>query len=320
MRVATFNLESLDIPVEPRAPLLGPALERLEADIICFQEVNAQSIRGSPSRSLLALDQLLAGTPYASYHRASTTNGEGTGPADVHNLVTLSRFPIVSRRQILHDFVPPVATRLVTADPEMHEPTPVTFDRPLLLTEHDLGTNRIHVINVHLRAPIATPVPGGKLAPFSWRRIGTWAEGYYLSGLKRSGQALELRLLIDELFETDPLALVLVAGDFNAEDHETPLRIVAGSAEDTGNPGLAVRALVMLDRSLDSDRRFSVIHHGRPQMLDHMLASHGLLGRFRTMEVHNEALGDEAVAYAKGTAPLGSFHAAVVADFAMVPG
>lgn len=31
-------------------------------------------------------------------------------------------------------------------------------------------------------------------------------------------------------------------------------------------------------------------------------------------EIHNEALGDEAIGYAKGIAPAGSYHAAVVAE------
>jgi hypothetical protein len=51
-------------------------------------------------------------------------------------------------------------------------------------------------------------------------------------------------------------------------------------------------------------------------MLDHMLASHRLLGRFRGIEVQNEALGDEAVAWGKGVGAAGSYHGAVVAQFA----
>lgn len=317
MRIATFNLESLDIPVEPRAAVLGPALERLQADIVCLQEINGQHIKGRPARALLALDQLLAGTPYAAYHRAATTLRDGSGPSDVHNLVTLSRYPILSKRQVLHDLLPPAMACLVTAEPGEGVPRPIMFDRPILLTQHDLGSTTLFVVNVHLRAPIAAAVPGGKLAPFAWKGVSTWAEGYYLSGMKRSGQALELRLLIDGLFDTHPQAMVLVAGDFNAEDHETPVRIVAGSPEDTGNPYLAARAMVLLDRALDGDRRFSVVHHGRPQMLDHMLASHNLYGQFRSIEVHNEALGDEAIGYAKGVEAMGSYHAAVVATFAV---
>jgi hypothetical protein len=54
-------------------------------------------------------------------------------------------------------------------------------------------------------------------------------------------------------------------------------------------------------------------------MLDHMLASHALRGRFRGIEVHNEALGDEAVGFGKGMGPAGSYHAGLVAVFADQP-
>ena len=96
MRIATFNLESLDlppkahVPLEVRAEVLRPALTRLEADVLCLQEVNGQPVRGQAERELIALDQLLAGTPYADYHRVSTSGPDGHGVADVHNLVTLS--------------------------------------------------------------------------------------------------------------------------------------------------------------------------------------------------------------------------------------
>jgi endonuclease/exonuclease/phosphatase family metal-dependent hydrolase len=314
MRVATFNLENLDLPIEPRIALLGPALNRLQADVVCLQEVNAQHVSGRSTRALLALDQLLLGTPYATFHRASTTL-DGTQASNVHNLVTLSRFPILRQKQILHDLLPPAEVHLVTAEPRVPDLLPVRFDRPLLLTELDLGSTTLHIVNVHLRAPIAAAIPGGKIAPFAWKSVSAWAEGYYLSGLKRSGQAFELRLLIDALFDVDSHAMVLVVGDFNAEDHETPLRITVGTAEDTGNQTLAARTLVVLDRALEVGRRFSLLHDGRPQMLDHMLASHPLYGHFQGIEVHNEALGDEAVGYSKGLEAMGSYHAAVVAHF-----
>lgn len=315
LRLASFNLENLDSPVELRLSILRPALERLGADVLCLQEVNAQHIPGREGRSLRALDELLAGTVYAQYHRTATTAADGAGPADVHNLVTLSRFPILRQRQICHDLVPPVEIHTVTANPKAPEPTAVRFDRPILVTEIDLGPSKITIINVHLRAGLASPIPGGKKSSFAWNTVGSWAEGYYISGLKRSGQALELRLAVDGLFDADAKALILVAGDFNAEDHETPLRLAIGAAEHTGNSELTERALVVLDRSLDPARQFSVLHHGRPQMLDHLLASHSLYGHFRGMEVHNEALGDEAVAYAEGIEPKGSYHAALVAMF-----
>src|SRR6185295_1312598 len=59
MRLATFNLESLDLPpkagmpLETRAEVLRPALERLDADILCLQEVNGQHVAGREERRQL---------------------------------------------------------------------------------------------------------------------------------------------------------------------------------------------------------------------------------------------------------------------------
>ena len=74
--------------------------------------------------------------------------------------------------------------------------------------------------------------------------------------------------------------------------------------------------IVLLDRPLPEDLRWSVLHHGRPQMLDHILASRTLHGAFRSIEVHKEALGDELVGYGKGIRSPASYHASLVAEFA----
>jgi endonuclease/exonuclease/phosphatase family metal-dependent hydrolase len=320
MRLATFNIESLDLPpkahfpLETRAAVLRPALERIDADVLCLQEVNGQHVAGVAERRLVALERLLAGTRYQDYQRVSTAGPSGAGVGDVHNLVTLSRFPIRAHREVRHQRVAPAMHTPVTAE-GAHEPAPVLFDRPLLLATIEVGAGEsLHVVNCHLRAPIASLVAGQKSGPFTWRSVGGWAEGYYLSAIKRSGQALELRLLVDELIASTPRALIAVAGDFNAEDHEMPVRIVVAGEEDTGAGELSAQSLIVLDRALAQDLRFSVRHHGRPQMLDHILASRSLYGRFVGIEVHNEALGDEAVGFGKRLHSPASYHAPVVVE------
>jgi len=324
MRLATFNVESLDLPpraklpIEVRAEALRPVLARLDADILCLQEVNGQHVPDRAERVLLALDRVLEGTPYATYERISTSGPDGLGVADVHNLVTLSRFPIRSRREVFHDLVPQPLYRMVTADPRPSEPEPVTFDRPLLAADIELPSGQLlTVINVHLRAPLAAAISGQKLSAFVWRTVGGWAEGYFLASMRRAGQALELRLLLEELFAADPHRLIAVAGDFNAEDYDTALRIAIGAEEDTGNGALSARSLVLLDRAIPADRRWSILHHGRPQMLDHILVSRSLYGHVREIEVHNETLGDELVGFGKGSPSPGSYHAPVVVELAL---
>jgi predicted extracellular nuclease len=113
----------------------------------------------------------------------------------------------------------------------------------------------------------------------------------------------------------EPAALIAVAGDFNAEDYGSTLRLAIAAEEDLGASGLSPHSLIVLDRAIPADRRWSVLHHGRPQMLDHILASRALYGHFRGIEVHNEGLGDEALGYGKSLHSAASYHAPVVAEF-----
>lgn len=322
MRIATFNLEdlggdkqSLD-DINARIEALRPQMLRLGADIICLQEVNAKRQKAGVKRGLYAFDRLIEGTPYAPFSWVATSFGEEKQFADKHNLVILSRWPIVEVEQLSNDLISAPTYRSATADPPPGKPAAVEWDRPLLHAAIELGDGRLlHIVNLHLRAPLAVPVEGQKTGAFSWKTTSGWAEGFYLASMKRSGQALETRLLIDGIFDREKDALIMVCGDFNADVRETPTRILCGDIEDTGNGDLAKRMLVPLERRLPESRRYSVIHRGRKHMLDHMLVSRALLAGFQKLDVHNEALGDELVAYAAvGNSPY-SYHAPIVAEF-----
>lgn len=234
--------------------------------------------------------------------------------------MVLSRFPIERQSQVHHDLVPPIEPPAFPALPAEAQPGPLVWDRPLLLVKVALDDGRpLHVLNLHLRAPTGSYLPGQKIGPFAWASIAGWAAASFLSGIKRSGQALEARLAIERLQAEDPDALIAVCGDCNAVESEVPLRLLLASEEDTGNGALAAGSLVAIERSVPVDRRFSVIHHGRPQLLDHILVSRALYGRYRGLEIHNEALGDELVAYRSVESPPESLHAPLVASFDSEP-
>lgn len=308
LRIATFNLESLDdgpnvpVPLERRIEILRPQLTRLRADILCLQEVNGQRPPGGGPRQLLALDKVLETTPYAGFHRAATTRvggadprpGQARGADAVHNLVILSRYPLRAARELRHELVLPPQYRMTTAEPPARSAAPVEWDRPVLYAAIDIpGGRPLHVVNLHLRAALAAPIPGGKAETFTWRGVAPWAEGFFLATMKRAGQALEVRLLIDSVFDADPQALIAVAGDFNAEAGEMPLRTIRGDPADTGNPELAARTLLPVEQALPEARRFSVIHAGHQELLDHVLASPELFAHAQGIEVDNEGLEDE---------------------------
>ena len=327
LRIATFNLENLGgkpnhpgevPPLAERIAVLRPQLLRLDADVLCLQEINGE--KTERGYTLKALDTLLEGTKYASCERVVTERKSGKGALDVHNLAILSAFPIAGHRQLRHEIVAPPDYRLVTSVPAAAEPSPIMWERPLLEAAVSLpGGRTLHIVNLHLRAPLAAYVPGQKAGAFTWKSVAGWAEGFFLAAVKRAGQALEARLAVDEILDTDPDAMIAVCGDCNAEARETSMRLLAGAEEDTGSGDLAGRVLVAVENSVPEDLRFTVIHNGRKVMLDHLLMSRGLMACYRGAEIHNEALGDELVGYAnaagKGGLSPESYHAPVVASF-----
>jgi endonuclease/exonuclease/phosphatase family metal-dependent hydrolase len=317
LRLATFNVENLGQrngagpTIETRRPTLQAQLARIEADILCLQEVNAQEAGGGSPRQFRDLDAVLQGTAYAGFHRAHTRGKSGAGPIQIHNLVTLSRWPIRESRQLWNDIVAPPGYVPRHGSSSVQ----IQWDRPILLSEVDLGAERaLHVINLHLRAPLASHIADEKAAPLVWKSVPGWAEGFFVTAMKRSGQAFEVRLAVDEIFDADAGALVVVTGDFNAAARDVPMRIIRGDPEDTGNAQLADRALVSLTEAA-GDTAYTVVHGERRVMLDHILVSRPLAVACRKITVDNAALLDETEPASVGARRPGSYHAPVVAEF-----
>ena len=315
-RLATFNLESLDEHARDadafaaRIGALRPILSGLDADVICLQEVNAQGHGGGSPRAFRALEHLLAGTQYAHYALAYSVNPRSGFPADVHNLVTLSRWPIRRQWQVFHDLVPVWWLRLAQGGAAANE-IEIRFERPVLITEIAMPAASLHILNLHLRAPRAAPLPnagqGGR-----WASNAAWAEGFHVAALKQQGQALEARLAVDQIFDADSAALIAVCGDLNADNFEAPLRILSGGPDEGASPALAARMLEALDMRINSGQHYSVIHDGRRVMLDHILASPALALGCASVEILNEGLADEA--HVEGPVA-GSLHAPLLVQF-----
>jgi endonuclease/exonuclease/phosphatase family metal-dependent hydrolase len=317
LRIATFNLENLDDGGPPtldqRIAVLRPALLRLRADVLCLQEVNGQEV-GSGPRTLSALQTLIATTPYAGYNVANTQTQAGP-PFDKRNLVVLSRFPVKSRQQLKNEQGAP-SYKKATAIPPETVARPVEWERPILYVTLDLGANRtLHVLVLHLKSKLPSDIEGQKLNQFTWKSVRGWAEGYFISSMKRVGQALEVRLLIDQIFDADPQAWIAVCGDFNAASEEVASIAIRGPVEETANPALTTRVLVPCENTIPESSRYSLFHLGRGYMLDHIFVSRQLAAFYRGAEIHNEVLPDESGAFRTDVQFPESDHAPVVADF-----
>jgi len=324
MRIATFNLENLDEDIfredgslkgpseAERFSVLRPQLARVSADILCLQEVHGQETEGQP-RKLLTLDALLAGTEYETFHRAhTTTRGQAY---DKRNLVVLSRFPVSDSEQIRNDLITDLKYRSVTAIPGQEEAVKVSWERPILHTTIDWQGTALHIINLHLKSRIPSKIKGQDRDRYSFRTVAGWAEGYFLSAMKRVGQALEARMLIDHILDADPEAYIAVCGDFNAEPGEVPVETIVGRVENTGNPELGFRQLLPCSNTIPGQNRYTHLHEGQGNLLDHMVISRAMMARYVSAEIHNESLHDESISFATDKKYPESDHAPFVAQF-----
>ncbi len=328
--IATFNIENLDVAeddrnpsLEVRAPILRRVLERVDADILCLQEVHGQEREGhtsdDPKRDLRALDAVLEGTRYANYQRRFTHTSAGTDvPYDRRNLVVLSKYQIIEAAQYKNARLGKLEYRRATASPEEEGAKEITWERPIqhVQVQHaDANIGKLHVINLHLKSRLASTIPGQKKDRYAWNSAAGWAEGYFMSSMKRVGQALEVRVLLDAIFDDEPDARVVVCGDFNAEPGEVPVEAICGRVENTDNPDLRGRVLIACSRSIPESACYSHLHHGHGNLLDHMLISQSLLPYFREAAIHNENLHDESLPFRSEVKYPESDHAPFVSRF-----
>ncbi|WP_457796983.1 endonuclease/exonuclease/phosphatase family protein [Methylocystis sp. S23] len=312
LRLATFNLENLDFSAsnqplfEARRAALLPLLAALDADVLCLQEVGAQKPHKRGPREFLALERLLAGTPHAGFHRAASVRPGSDSPADVHNLAILSRWPIRQARQIHHEIVQRWSWPPPREGDVVPPPIVIEWDRPLLYAEAELPSGRsLHLIDLHLRAPRPAPVATARGEGSSKSQI----EGQFVAAQKREGQALEARLFVETLFDAEPEALIAVCGDFNADEYDAPTRLLRGGDNELQQ---GARALAPMEERIEAARQFTVLHAGRPKLIDHILASPALAAGWRETRILNDGLLDEVYA---ADPVLGSLHAPIVACF-----
>ena len=320
LRIATFNLENFDETpdgVHPslaeRIALMRPQIQRLRATVACFQEVHGQERPGQP-RSLIALRELLTGTNLEGAELVST-KPKNEGVYDVRNLVIATHLPVLARQQLRNDLVSAPIYQRLTANPPDQFPVEINVERPILHAEINAGGRRLHVINVHLKSKIPTDIPGQTIDAYTWRSADSWAEGSFVSSMKRMAQAVEARRLVDQILDDDADARIVVAGDFNSTPDDVPVLAIRGQVEDTGNAALAGRVLVPIENTVPESSRYTLFHQGRGQMLDHMLVTRNLLAYYRGSEIHNEVLHDESQSFATDVKYPESDHAPVVATF-----
>ena len=269
--LGTWNLENLFRPdedadaemhaaYEAKLKALADIIFKLNLDVFAVQEV------GEPA----ALADLVARLPETHHTALADPDGRGI------RVGVISRHPITSTQQIV-DFPDKFAPVQIDDTGK----TMNTMGRPALHATIDANGKEIDVISCHLKSKLLT-FPGGRFSPRDEHERARFAT-YALH--RRAAEATAIRAHV-----TNTLAgqgrnrALIVAGDLNDEPHAATTQILHGPpGSEIGTPGHKRadagdgQRLWNLAPLIPEKQRFSRIHHGNGELIDHILITHALL-------------------------------------------
>lgn len=304
LRIASFNLKDF---FEPRNPTeeetvaekvahVAREIGRARADVVALQEVGSETL----------LAHALARAGAGSWH----VHAGPPDPRGIRNAVA-SRLPLAGVR--IHHAAALPFPRLFSGD---HEPfgARIPMRRGVVHATIDVaGLGVVHVLTLHFKSRLGAAMRDEGGAPLSDASAVGRGEAQLRSFVQRSAEALFTRRVIERLFEEDPGALLCVLGDFNDTHDALPTRIVRGAHGQGDDP----RELVAAHVELEPARRFSVLHGGVGEQIDHVLLSRPLHRRVRRAWIANEALRDHGPHEPNGPLEPDSDHALVAVELGL---
>ncbi len=294
LTVATFNVKDLFSP-HPRLDMkldeIAAQLRRADADVVALQEIASQE----------ALHQVLkrfrGGADYQHVVLALPD------PRGIRNAI-VSRLPFVWQTVHMADALPFPIFREGDAPPF---PKRIPLRRGVPHVRVDVPqVGLCDILTAHFKSKL----PASLIRPDGTKKEPTTeverAEGDVRSLVLRAAEALYVRGLIDAALAITPN--VALMGDLNDTIESVPLQIVRGSA------GGMLHVCAEL---VPKEARYSVLHEGRKQQIDHILVSPLLGQRLEAAAFQNESLRDHGpfVPGLAGTASADSDHALFVARF-----
>jgi hypothetical protein len=277
LTVATFNLENLSaVSDERKFERLAEVVARnLGApDVIAVQEVQDDSgpeddgtVTAARTLALLAETIESAGGPrYATRSIDPSDGADGGQPGgNIRNafLFNPERLEFVERRSCAENSETRVAEGpVLTCSPGLVDPGNQAFQgrdqgrdggRKPLVGEFIFRGERLFLIDLHLKSKSGDDPIFGRRQP----RIE-------VTSRRRTEQARVVADFVRKLTAADPAARIVVLGDLNDfEDSAALLMLEAAELED-------------LVKRLPLERRYSYVHLGNSQVLDHILVSRAL--------------------------------------------
>lgn len=277
--IGTWNLENLFRPGESAGPssdsaydekltALATTIEQIAPDVLAVQEV------GDPD----ALDDLVERLEGTWHVELADPDRRGI------RVGFLSRSELTEVEQ--HANFPDGVSAVQLND---EGETASRLGRPLLKATVDLGgSDPLTLVTCHVKSKLLT-YPGNRFSPRDEDERARYA--LYALGL-RAAEAATVRSYATTLLDGagDQRALA-VMGDLNDGVHSATTTMLVGppgseigtagfERSDKGDP----MRLWNLAPLIAEDRRFTRTYEGRPEMIDHILASHALVERIDTAD------------------------------------
>ncbi len=298
LTLASFNVKDLfDAPddasrvhLDAKLATLARVLEGANADVVGLQEVGSASVVALLASRAASLGY---GPPIMG-----TVDARGIGCA------ILSRATVLTSRVHTADALP--FPTFVEGDPQPFG-IRIPLRRGIVHARVDGGSiGTVDLFVGHFKSNRALPMKdtrGESITPRSGR---DYAEGHLRSATWRAAEALFVRGLVDAVLAEDPSRHVVVAGDLNDHPTSQVVRVVCGGGE---------HSLASCADAVPEAARFSILHDGRKQQIDHILVSRPLRERLQSARFCNEELRDHGE-FDRDVPLPDSDHAAFVVSFA----
>jgi endonuclease/exonuclease/phosphatase family metal-dependent hydrolase len=279
--VTTWNLENLFRPKDAadqaayaeKLQRSAAIILQLAPDVLAMQEI------GSPE-SLSDLQALLKDQyPHQAIAKFPDHRGIRVG--------YLSKLKILDTLDII-DFPATGLDRVPGQNPAGETETVKKMSRGALQISVSPKPDRpIHLINTHLKSKLLSYPPNQQGKPrFSPKSEDERARVAGFALLKRTAEAIALRVQANQLLEDNSKAALIILGDLNDGPDAATTQILYGPGG--SQPGSKGRGFEQADAGDDTrlfnlahfipiDRRYSRIYQGSPELIDHILVSKELL-------------------------------------------
>lgn len=275
-RVATWNVENLFRPkpgdpasdhqaFQDKLNLLAGVITAIAPDVIALQEIGGEE-------PLHDLQQALGG---AFPHRAISAFPDPRGI----RVAFLSQLAIEQQTDIV-DFPqgPALTIRDLNADGSTRPV--IRMGRGALRIRVTKAGRTTHILTTHLKSKLLTYPTTGQNPRFNPRDEDERAQIAGIALLKRTAEAVTLRMWANSLLEGNVGEALIVLGDLNdVPEAQTSLIFPGPSGSEIGTGGFDRpdkgddARLFNVAPLIPEARRYSRIHFGRKELLDQILAS-----------------------------------------------